>query len=185
MRLCVPLFLLFASIAPAQVFEAGANGGLNKMSSRDLGSGYSLADGWRFGFRITTNNDSHFGHEFGYSYVRTQLDLSNVSQGGMAVHTGGYNFLLYATPEGTKVRPFVTGGGHFANFQPPGTSSSQGNGFRKWGFNYGGGVKAKVSEKFLIRFDVKQFQTGKPFDLPGVSGMLRMLEVSAGFSFYM
>jgi hypothetical protein len=34
------------------------------------------------------------------------------------------------------------------------------------GYNYGGGVKVKVTEMFMIRFDVRQYQNSKPFDLP-------------------
>ena len=46
----------------------------------------------------------------------------------MAIHQGGYNFLLYATPEGTRIRPFATGGVVFANYVPPGASATSGGG---------------------------------------------------------
>jgi opacity protein-like surface antigen len=102
----------------------------------------------------------------------------------MAIHQGGYNILAYALPEGSPVRPFVTGGAHFNNYVPPGASVSSGGGSTKFGINYGGGVKVRVSPMFLIRADVRQYNTPKPdFFIDEPSGWLRQTEVSAGFSF--
>ena len=101
----------------------------------------------------------------------------------MAIHQGFYNFLLYATPEGSRVRPFVTGGGHFSNFVPPGASATQGSGDNKIGFNYGAGVKVRITPTWLFRVDYRDYNTGTPFDLPGAEGRLRQTEISAGVSF--
>ncbi len=183
---------MLAVTASAQVFEVGMQGGVSRLNGKTLGqfgtTAVALDDGWRFGFRMTLNNWRFLGHEFGYHYVRTKLsfvDPSGTQEDGMAVHQGFYNFLAYALPEGQRVRPFVTGGVGFNNFTPPGTSVTSGGGQTKYGVNYGGGIKAKVSERFLIRVDVREYLCGKPFDLPGASGKLRLLELSAGFSFYM
>jgi hypothetical protein len=86
-----------------------------------------LKDGFRFGFRITLNNWRFLGHEFGYGYNRSQLTLPDGDR-GMAIHQGFYNLLAYALPEGSKIRPFVTGGAHFSNFVPPGRSATSGGG---------------------------------------------------------
>ncbi len=43
---------------------------------------------------------------------------------GMATHQGFYDFLVYATPEGSKIRPFIAAGAQFSNFVPPGSSAS-------------------------------------------------------------
>jgi opacity protein-like surface antigen len=184
-RLLAVGFLLAASSAVSfgQVAEFGVGGGVSRLNGKDIGSGYSLDDGWRLIFRLTLNNWTFFGHEFGYAYNRTELLLGNQSFGGMAFHQGFYHFLAYATPEGSRIRPFASGGGHFSNFVPPGASATQGQGDNKFGVNYGGGVKVRVSEKFLVRLDFKQYLTGKPFDLPGADGNLRQNEISAGFSF--
>ena len=80
----------------------------------------------------------------------------------MAIHQGFYNMLVYATPEGSRFRPFATGGGHFSNFVPP-CSAQYGQGSNKFGVNYGGGLKVRVSDKFLVRADYRQYLTGKPF----------------------
>ena len=188
-KLAVMLFLACASSAWGQLFEVWFNGGQSLLSSKGLGtlspSGGSkndvtLEDGFRFSFRMTLNNESHFGHEVQYAYSRTQLNISGSKQ-GMAIHQGGYNFLIYATPEGTRVRPFATGGVLFANYVPPGSSATSGGGDNKFGFNYGGGVKVRVTSLFGVRFDVRQATTPKPFDLPLREGWLRQTEISAGF----
>jgi opacity protein-like surface antigen len=190
-KLCV-LALAVAALAGAQSAEFSFSGGQSRLSNADIGSGsttgksddYELRNGFRLGFRMTLNNWRFFGHEVGYAYNRTQFrvnDATSYTEYGTAIHQGFYNFLVYGTPEGTKVRPFLAGGGHFSNYVYPGYSVTSGGGSTKFGFNYGGGVKFKVSELFLIRFDVRQYQTGKPFDFPLQSGLMRQTEVSMGF----
>ncbi len=181
------LALLTGSAAFGQVAEFTAHGGVSRLSNTELGSvsqgtsGYSLDSGWRMGFRVTLNNWRYLGHEFGYAYNRTHLLLDGVDQGGMAIHQGFYDMLAYATPEGSKVRPFVAGGVHFNNYTPPGSSATYGQGSTKFGINYGGGVKARVSEKFEVRVDFRQYANGKPFGIQGNSGWTKMNEISVGF----
>jgi opacity protein-like surface antigen len=170
-----------SSNAWSQAAEFTVHGGVSRLNGKDLGSGYSLDDGWRAGGRLTLNTGLFFGHEVGYAYNRTTLLLDNQEFGGMAIHQGFYNFLVYPVPEGLPVRPFVTGGAHFSNFVPPGTSATQGGGDNKFGINYGGGVKFRVGPKWMMRVDFRQYSTGKPFDLPGRSGRLRQNEISVGF----
>jgi opacity protein-like surface antigen len=208
------LFLAGAGSAWGQLFEVWFNGGESLMSNKGLGTfnvdangnplptatknDVQFGDGFRFSFRMTLNNESHFGHEVQYAYSRTSLDIpaqpatvgtiNNVgtpataaSSQGMAIHQGGYNFLLYATNEGTRIRPFATGGVGFSNYVPPGSSAASGGGYNKFGFSYGGGVKIRLTSLFGARLDVRQYTTPKPFDLPLASGWLRQTEVSAGF----
>ncbi len=182
-----PLLLTVMSIsASAQVFEGSLNGGISNLGNKTLGAGYSLDDGWNLTFRVTLNSWNHFGQEFGYAYNRSHLLFGGQDQGGMAIHQGFYNLLAYATPEGSRFRPFVAGGGHFSNFVPPGASATQGQGSNKFGVNYGGGIKVRVSEKFLVRGDYRQYLTGKPFGgsngLP-VEGTLRQNIISVGVAF--
>ena len=178
---------LAATAGSAQVMEIAVSGGQSRLQSKELGSGYSLDDGFRLGFRLTLNSWSYFGQEFGYGYNRTKLLLDQgggiQNVGGMAIHQGSYNLLAYATPEGRAFRPFVTGGGHFSNFVPPGASATQGQGSTKFGVNYGGGVKVKLSERFQLRFDVRQYLTTKPFDLNPASSALKQNEISIGFGY--
>lgn len=143
-----------------------------------------FTNGFRFGFRFGINVGDHFGHEVQYAYSRTHLKFNNAGgqELGMAIHEGGYNFLAYATPEGTRIRPFATGGVEFANYVPPGSSATYGGGSTKFGFNYGGGVKVVVKGPYAVRFDVRQYATPKPdFGLSLVSGWIHQTEVTGGF----
>lgn len=180
---CAVLLAASAVFANGQVAEFGIGGGVSRLGNKNLGSGYSLDDGWSLIFRITINNWNHFGQEFGYGYNRTKLLFDGQNTGGMAFHQGFYNMLAYATPEGSRIRPFVTGGGHFSNFVPPGASAQYGQGSNKFGFNYGAGIKARVTEKWLFRVDFRQMMTGQPFGLPGSSGLLKQNQITAGLSF--
>ena len=58
-----------------------------------------------------------------------------------------------------------------------------GNEVTKFGFNYGGGIKFKVTEIIGLRFDFRQYNTGKPFNLANQSGRLNQLEASVGAAF--
>lgn len=185
------LLLLGVVSAYGQSAEFSVSGGVSRLNNTSLGvlndtSGivpYSLQSGWRIGFRTTLNNWRYFGHEFGYGYNRTQLRNENLQQDfGMAIHQGFYNFLMYATKDGSKVRPFAAGGGHFNNYTPPGASVTSGGGSTKIGFNYGGGVKVRISPIFAIRFDMRQYQNQKPFEfLQNRKGLIGQLELSIGF----
>ncbi len=192
------LFFLLAGVSSlsAQVFEIGASFGVSELANSAIGSDIftpgapataqvRLTNGFRFGFRVALNTYRYMGFEFGYAYNRTQLHLDGppVTEQGMAIHQGFGDGLIYATPEGSRIRPFLAGGLQFSNFVPPGASATYGGGNTKFGFNYGGGVKVKVGSNWMLRFDFRQYETGKPFGLPNASGRLFQNEISAGFEF--
>lgn len=134
-----------------------SNGGIGTTDSSGVGTkdDVKLTDGFRIQFRLALNTRAFFGHEVGYAYNRTQLRFETQNppvEQGMAIHQGFYNFLVYATKEGSRVRPFGTGGVHFSNFVPPGTSATQGGGQTKFGINYGAGIKVKLTSLFKTGF---------------------------------
>jgi opacity protein-like surface antigen len=183
--------LLLPGFARGQVAELWLGGGTSVLTNRGIGSftpagtpdDVQLKGGFRINFRMGLNSTRFTGHEFGYAYNRTRLVIPGSQEQGMAIHQGFYNYLLYATKEGFRVRPFATGGGHFSNFVPPGVSVTQGGGATKFGLNYGGGVKVRVTDMWGFRLDFRQYMTGKPFDLPLVRGWMRQNELSAGIGF--
>lgn len=189
------LLLLFALPAFPQVLEVAVGGGQSRLSNTGLGkldaasteqNDYSLKGGFRINFRLTTNSGDFTGHEFGYAYNRTQLLQNSAGSStatGMAIHQGFYNYLLYPIREGSKIRPFATGGVHFNNYVPPGASATSGGGNTKFGVNYGGGLKIRVSEKFLLRFDARQYINPKPFGLINPGGWIKMNEFSSSLAF--
>jgi len=188
------LFACASSSLLAQSFEAGVSLGESILNSPVLspdiltpGPGnITLKNGFRFGFRIGLNPYRYMGAEFGYAYNRSQFHLDGPpsSDQGMAIHQGFGDGLIYATKEGSRVRPFAAAGVQFSNFVPPGASASYGQGDTKFGFNYGFGVKVKVATNWLVRFDFRQYETGKPdFGVFDPHGRLFQNEISAGFAF--
>ncbi|MGI8745027.1 MAG: outer membrane beta-barrel protein [Bryobacteraceae bacterium] len=194
-------FLLFAllgasSLAFAQGFEASVSGGVSHMQNNAIGadtfspgatsgSQIRLTDGFRLALRMGFNPYSHLGFEVGYAYNRTKLHFDGppVSETGFGIHQGFVDALFHFTPEKSRVRPFVAGGIQFSNFVPPGASAQYGQGENKFGVNYGAGLKVRVKENWQVRFDIRQFETGKPFSLPGASGRLLQDEISIGVGY--
>lgn len=204
------LVLACSTAAFAQSFEASVSGGKSVIPAKNAdigtagGGAYKMRDGFRLGFRMTLNSWRFLGHEFGYAYSRTKVEVpptitgtittTPVQPGSTATttvpaqtistpsHQGFYDFLAYFAPEGFRVRPFVAGGVQFTAFSQRG---DYGNRETKYGINYGGGLKIKVKENWGIRLDARQYNMGKPFKLANKSGRLLMWEFSGGVSFLM
>lgn len=181
-----------AATSSAQVAEAALSFGESIMKDNVLGrapdlSGtlYTVNNGFRVTGRFTLNTKRFIGHEFGYGYSRTKLATAGFSGSeSMPTHQGFYDFLVYGTPEGSKIRPFLAGGAQFTTFVPPGASATYGTGTTKYGGNFGAGVKVKITSMFLLRLDVRDYVTGKPFTLINQSGALHQIEASAGLGLY-
>jgi hypothetical protein len=203
MKILLTLLLIgFSGVLYAQTGELWFSGGASILSNHQLGStapdgnpaDVLLFNGHRVGLRFGFNSDGHIGHEIQYAYNRTDLRdntgliLPDEPRVGMAFHQAGYNFLYYFTAikEGSKIRPFVTGGAHFSDFVLPGKATSQGSSV-KAGFNYGVGVKVRISTLFAFRLDLRQYETGKPNwsdILFKQNGLLHQTEASAGLGIY-
>jgi hypothetical protein len=183
-----------ASAASAQSGEFSISFGDTLMKDNILGiaanlqgTEYKADGGFTFGLRFTLNTKKYLGHEFGFAYNRTQLGAVGIagSDSSMPTYQGLYDVLLYATPEGSaKIRPYVAGGGQFTTFVPPGASVYSGT--TKFGGNFGAGVKVKITSMFLLRFDVRDYVSGKPFGntLIDQSGVLHQIEATAGLGLY-
>lgn len=150
---------------------------------------YEIDDGIRVGFRMSFDVRGYFAHELAYNWQRAKFRDTTDADGAlsvfetsMQVHNYYYNFVAHATPRDTPVRPFVTAGVGLSSFVPPGASALSGQGDTKFGYNYGAGIKFLLSDRYGLRFDVRDHVTGKPLfrDLPG---RLHNVETSATFSF--
>ena len=97
----------------------------------------------------------------------------------MAVHQGFYDFLAYATPEGSQSAHSAPLACTTATTCRRDRRRSTARASNKFGINYGGGVKIRLRGPLGVRFDVHQFTNGKPFGLGG-SGWIRQTEISAG-----
>jgi len=190
------LLVAAAATAYPQVGEISLSAGKTTLRNAELGtfsdttttgasqtfSAKTTAD-VRIAVRFTMNNEGYRGHEFGYAYNHGKLTITTTppEEVGMPVHQGFYNFLLYGAREGSKARPFLAGGGHFSTFYPPGTGVFSGNGVTKFGINYGGGLKFRVGQMFMVRLDVRDYLQPKPnFWQQDLKGWMHMLETSLG-----
>jgi len=205
LRLVFITLITCASATFSQSFEASVSGGESYINTKsaDLGSAigdltgttYQLKDGFRISLRMTLNTWRFLGHEFGYAYNHTSLFTpattvntllgpvtTPATTSGLPAHQGFYDFLAYATPEGSHVRPFACGGVQFTSFSQAGTYSRE----TKYGINYGGGLKVKVKENWGFRLDVRQYNMSKPFNsVLTSSGRLLLYEFGVGISFMM
>ena len=179
----------FATLASAQVGEISVSGGgahfggnPGTVDTAANSGDIKVNGGFRLDIRLTLNTFRFFGHEFGYGYSRSTLVIPGSGDTPVPVHQGYYDFQVYATPEGAKIRPFAAGGVEFASFFPPGASAYYGNQITKFGINYGGGIKVKISPILGIRLDVRQYNTGQPFEFPN-RGRLRQTAYTGGVSF--
>src|ERR1051326_2562677 len=192
------VLLTCAPAAFAQGFEASVSGGESYIPSKssDIGSGFTLKDGFKLTLRMTLNWKRFLGHEFGYGYNHTSIDIpaststlpgqgtvtTPAQNSSLPGHQGFYDLLAYATPEGSHVRPFACGGVQFTSFSQSGSYSRE----TKYGVNYGGGIKVRVKENWGFRRDLRQYNMGKPFhDVLNSSGRLQLYEFGVGISFMM
>lgn len=196
----VVLGLVFCLPASAQYGELGVTAGYGLFgesrlffSGSEQGSSqlYELDDGIRVGARMSFDFRGYFAHEAVYAWQRGRLKSTTddrvnqsltVREDTSSIHHYYYNFTAHATRRDTRVRPFVTGGVGVSSFIPPGYGSFSGRGETKFGYNYGGGLKFLLSERYGLRFDVRDHVTGKPF-FRDASGRLHNLETSMTFSF--
>jgi hypothetical protein len=186
------VFLGTASIGSAQVAEVAITGGWSVLTDSTVGTlGFGsdlpeleMDNGVRIGGRLSMNR-WFLGHEISYAWQRSHVTIGGQDSGSMSIQNFYYNFVVHATPEGTAIRPFVTGGAGVSTFFPPGVSSLSGSGDNKFGFNYGGGVKFRLTDKFGLRMDVRDHVTGRPFGNLGVNtldGKFHNVEYSVGFA---
>jgi opacity protein-like surface antigen len=207
--------LLALACAPAygQKYEVGAIFAFDRMSRAPLGtvrqsegsdSDTKYGDGRGFGIRLTQNTKGYYGHEV--SYVRSQINLrANVDEFvfnsddtvtlGNAVDRRekvrqsrlGYNFLMYMMPAGERWRPYITIGVATMKTDPPRFIEWTSAGARNFGANVGAGIKLALVKNIQVRFDARQYLSGRPYTLTfpqgGPQGNLRQLELSGGVSF--
>jgi len=184
-KLFLTAFLCFVSLLcavpplHAQSRDMWVSGGFT--SNRDnafIGNGYNI------GFRLNFNTSGPFSHEFQYTYSQPSFSLSSDH---MEIHQAGYNFLYYFKPRESTVRPLITAGVHVNDFVLPGSVTAPNDISVKFGFNYGVGLKIRLTPLLGFRADVREYEIGNPswggsFTSPG--GLLHQTEASAALGVY-
>lgn len=199
------LLLTWSGVIWAQSGEVWLTGGVSAFANTSIGStspdgnpGDLSLDhaGYRIGLRFTYNSAGRLGHEVQYSYNHTGFNdprgllLTHGTSAEMGFNQFGYNLLYYfnSTSAEAKVRPFVTAGFQVDDFVMPYDVVNRNNA-DSWrpGFNYGAGMKFKLSPMFAWRFDVRGYDTGKP-NWSGLlykqGALLQQFEASVGLGFY-
>jgi len=181
--------ILFTAIpCLAQSWEIGAEGGFSFYHDATISNAGSSANAG-FGSRIAASGligedvGQYFGGELRYTYLDGD---SRLSAGGETVRLNGaahavhYEFLAYATPKHSRLRPFVTAGAGIKRYTATGAQYQQilnaepplGN-FALLAHTdevealvtFGGGLKIKLNDHCDVRLDFRDYLTPFPEDL--------------------
>ena len=178
-----PAFWIALACVPTlfgQKWEVGGGVGGSFYTSQDyknaLGSAKAgLSDGVSASFWLGNNSGNLLGGELRYDYENTDLKLSSGATRvsfGADTHAFHYDFLLHLTPRGTRVRPYLAGGGGVklfrgtgkeAAFQPLSsiallTKTNEVKGL----VSVGGGLKFAVARALQLRVEIHDYLTPFP-----------------------
>jgi hypothetical protein len=205
--LCVvPLFLVFLGSAWGQTVEVSIFRGWARMSKSPLGSTNldspidnetRFRNGSSTGIRLTLNHPGYYGHELGLMHTRAgirtsilQADETTMTpvDSHVNIEEAFYNFLLYMMPRGERWRPYITGGLQAIKSGTPKIDGWTRDATKNYGFNYGAGIKFKLQKHILVRLDLRDYWTGRPYnlafkDITLEGKLLRQQEASFGLAF--
>ena len=133
------------------------------------------------------NVGNYFGGELRYTF---RGDEARLRSGGREVNLDGqshavhYDFLVYATPRGSRIRPYAAAGAGIKRYmitdnellsQPLSNFAMLTHGSQVEGlFSAGAGVKASLSEHWLFRVDFRYYLTPFPEKLFAVGPQARI-----------
>jgi hypothetical protein len=207
---CIAVALFFALFesAFAQKWEVSGGAGFFRPSRAKLGSLNDKAQdddtvlkaGAGFGGRVTYNPWSYYGFEIFYAQSKPTFQTKIRTGSGrnlretmksekVVTQQAAVNFLIYFMPVREKWRPFITGGINAHRWGVPKSIEEFTHAaFRNYGANYGGGIKFHLLPHSVIRLDVRDYFSGKPYDLKFADdklggGILRQFEASASIGF--
>lgn len=199
-----------------EFFEINLFGGGHFFKRQDDPPNQEIVNGGVAGFRLTQNIWNYVSLEQtgmlnGTANVGYRIPGTNQDYGlGARLRQFHFNPVLHFKPREARVRPFVTMGFGFDYFQITEEARRQvGSGvltpFRQQvnlesisrpSFNYGGGLKAKLTERIGLRFDLRGFVSASPdFGVPpsGPAGAilytrttpLSSIQTTGGINFYL
>ena len=164
-------------------WEVGGAVGASVFSSKTLNGGSGTATtGFKPGiggaFWVGNDFRNRFGGEIRYMYQRNNAMLESGSTKlsfGANNHQFTYDFLIYSNSNKSRVRPYLLVGGGMKGFQGRGTEqalqpllqfaaltrTTQWRGVA----NVGGGVKFDLSDRVVLRFDVRDSISQFPGDV--------------------
>ncbi len=202
-------FLICATVS-AQRYEVSVGANLLRLDGKPLGSvatSGGLDTDTYFqkvsvegaSLRLTWNTKGYFGHEIGYSYNRSKLNITTrafddddneiVTQNQRKVKVSQltYNFLMYMMPAGERFRPYITLGATVQDYGAPSLDEWTHGSSRNYGGNFGGGIKVRLFPHTQMRLDLRQHFVGSPYDLQFQDtqklsgGLMKNSSASVGF----
>jgi hypothetical protein len=208
MRINFLLALVFFALPVfAQRYDIGVNGGVSLYGKKivtnprgDVDAGFKT--GWAAGFSVGQDMYEHIGGEIRYTFLSNGMKLESGSTkatfGGQA-HLIHYDFLVHAAGRSASIRPYVAvgagvkfyrGTGEEQPFQPLSNTAilTKTTDTRPL-VSVGGGIKAKMSDKVWLRFDVHDYLTSFPKNViapaagSNVSGWINNIVGTAGITF--
>ena len=204
---CQSLVFLVLALAPlgAQTFEFAPLAQWTRISKTPLGyasavEGFdddtTFRNGYSYGARITLNTPGYWGHEL--TYLRTEAKIRTIIRdtesdprqtkiGKVRNQQLSYNFLAYWMPKGERIRPFLTVGLEARRSGRPQIEGWPTGPTNNYGFNYGWGMKVRLFSHALVRVDLRDTFTGKPYglrwvDIRNSSGTVREQQASVGLA---
>lgn len=205
-----------SSTGGGDLFEINLFGGANFPKGQNDSPNQRLVNGGVSGFRVVENIWNYVSLEqtgmvHGVSNIEWTVPGANSKYAiGARLRQFHFNPVLHFRPREARIRPFVTmgfgfdyfgitddarrqvGSGQFTPFKQVVGLESQ----FKPAFNYGGGLKAKLTDRVGLRFDVRGFATASPdFGVPptGPAGAilytrttpLNSLQTTGGVTLYL
>ncbi len=205
--ICFLATVLVALPAFAQKYEFGFNGGVSMYGKKtvtnprgDAEAGFKT--GWVAGFHLGHNMYEYAGGEIRYTFLQNDMKLESGSASasfGAQAHAIHYDFLLHTAGRNASIRPYVAvgagvkffkGTGEEQPFQPLSNIAllTKTTDMRPMA-SIGGGVKAKLTDKIWLRFDVHDYLTSFPKDIiapaagSSVSGWINNIVGTGGITF--
>lgn len=172
-----------------------------------------LTDAGLFGVRVTQNIWNYWSLEQSFTTtIGADLYLNrfpgvteNRQDFNQRTRTFMFNPVYHLTESGSRIRPFVTMGLGAISYAPTKDAKEVGLALRpfpaanldtstRFGVNYGGGVKARLSNLLSFRFDIRGLTSGAPtFGLPATGpagsfyippgGRAHSIQTTAGIMF--
>ncbi|MGD1091659.1 MAG: hypothetical protein ABSB35_06650 [Bryobacteraceae bacterium] len=175
---CFAVATVPAAVAQKWEFGGGVGGGFYKseaVTSPDGSANASIQTGLAGSAWLGNTGQGHLGGEVRFDYQLGDLALSSGgSQATFGAHTYAvhYDFLWYATPRNSKIRPFVAVGAGIKVYQGTGTQVvyqplsnvallTKAQDLTPL-VSVGGGVKAQLSQHVLLRLELHDFLTPFP-----------------------
>ena len=186
-------------------YELNVFGGGSFMGNTDNSFNTDVIDGGVLGTSFTWNTGDKWAIEAGLSYYGVN-NLSYETATNSRVGLGSRIFQFSVDPvyhfsgRTSRVRPYVSAGlgvnryyptrdaaAQVPTIQPPSAASALAplDASSKAAFNYGGGIKFRVSDSIGLRFDARGLMSGSPdFHVVPTDGILHGFQPTVGLNFW-